>query len=527
MQVDLNSVPPGHTFQSHVCIIGAGIAGLVLANQLRDTGLTLHILEAGGLEIDEKSQELYRAKMVGHPHGGTFDGRFRVLGGSSTRWGGQLLPYTEDVFAPPAGLELPSWPISGPDLAAYYEKLQTLLGAGDHPFTTDLLREFRQREPFSTGDVRLRYSKWLPFNRRNLACSLGRACLECPSTTVFLNAAATCLDLSDTHRLLRSVCVKNAFGQSFIYEAEVFVLCAGTIECPRLLLASRTAGMQSVGNDHDQVGRYFHDHLSVEAAILPAETRANVLEHFTPRFANGTLYTPKLEASAHLRSEKQLLSVMAHFPIEEPADSGIARLRDALRQLQGSPLAHTNGRTLLRLPATFLHAGRLFFDTKFRRKRTVSSKARITLHIDTEQRPQAESRIRLSNDRDALGMPRAEIDWRVSDDERSTVASYAHVLSNLFKKQSWGDLQWHPELFENDRSWLRFTKDTYHMMGGTRMGTHPDNSVVDKQLQVHGIDNLYISSCSVFPTGGSSNPTFTLIALTLRLADTLKNRFVN
>jgi choline dehydrogenase-like flavoprotein len=527
VQIDLNSVTTGQAFQSHICIVGGGVAGLVLATQFRDSGLTVHVLEAGGLKFEAKSQELYTAMMAGQPHSGTHNGRFRVLGGSSTQWGGQLLPYTDDVFDPPSSLGLPSWPITGQELAPYYEKLQALLGAGDRPFTTELLHGFHQKEPFPAGDVRLRYSKWLPFNKRNLGRSLGRTCLESPRTTVFLNATATSLEISENHRFLRSASVKNAFGNCYVFQASVFVLCAGTIECPRLLLASRNSGTQSVGNDHDQVGRYFHDHLSVEAALLPTETRAKVLKHFTPRFSNGTLYTPKLEASADLRSKRKLLSVMAHFPIEEPRDSGLAHLRDVLKQMQSRQLSRNNCQTLLRLPLAFVHASRLLFDTQCRQKRPVSSKAKIKLHIDTEQRPQAESRIRLSNNLDSLGMPRAEIDWRISNDERFTVATYAGVLSNLFKKEGWGDLQWHPELFENDGSWLRFAKDTYHMMGGTRMGTNPTNSVVDRDLQVHGVDNLYISSCSVFPTGGSSNPTFTLIALTLRLADTLKRRGIN
>ncbi len=66
--------------------------------------------------------------------------------------------------------------------------------------------------------------------------------------------------------------------------------------------------------------------------------------------------------------------------------------------------------------------------------------------------------------------------------------------------------------------------DTYHMMGGLRMGVDPASSVVDPNLKVHGLSNLHIASCAVFPAGGSSNPTFTLIALTLRLADQLAEK---
>jgi GMC oxidoreductase len=131
--------------------------------------------------------------------------------------------------------------------------------------------------------------------------------------------------------------------------------------------------------------------------------------------------------------------------------------------------------------------------------------------------PSAENRIKLSAERDAFGMPRAIVDWRISEEEHRTVQVYAKVVDRFLNRLGLGPLEWRPELWEHDDSWLKLTRDTYHPMGGTRMGTNPSSSVVDPNLQVHGISNLFVSSCSVFPGGGSSNPTFTLMALALRL----------
>jgi len=65
----------------------------------------------------------------------------------------------------------------------------------------------------------------------------------------------------------------------------------------------------------------------------------------------------------------------------------------------------------------------------------------------------------------------------------------------------------------------------YYQMGGTRMAADPHHGVVNSELRVHGLDNLFVASCSVFPTGGSSNPTLTLMQLTLRLAEQLRTSF--
>jgi choline dehydrogenase-like flavoprotein len=59
-------------------------------------------------------------------------------------------------------------------------------------------------------------------------------------------------------------------------------------------------------------------------------------------------------------------------------------------------------------------------------------------------------------------------------------------------------------------------------MGTTRMDADPKRGVVDENCRVHGVENLYVAGCSVFPTGGTFNPTFTIVALALRLADHLK-----
>lgn len=93
----------------------------------------------------------------------------------------------------------------------------------------------------------------------------------------------------------------------------------------------------------------------------------------------------------------------------------------------------------------------------------------------------------------------------------------------LFRENHLATMSWNPQIATDSDFWNAGNRlDTFHMMGGTRMGADPATSVVDSSLKVHGIENLYVVSCSVFPTGGSSNPTFTMMALALRLADRLQ-----
>jgi choline dehydrogenase-like flavoprotein len=518
MLIDLDQAPDRTRFESSVCIVGGGIAGLLLAHRLATNGIDVHLLEAGGPTLESRSQELYRVEMEGRHHHGATEGRFRVFGGSSTMWGGQLLPYTPDIFSPPSGTPSAPWPLTTADIEPHYAALEKIMHVSSRPLDPRLPESFDGGESRDCPDIRMRFSKWAPFFKRNLARTVGRECLENRRITVFLHANVTSIEISEGRGVAERVIARNYSGKSFEFRARHFVVCAGTIESCRLLLASRSVFPGGIGNTTGQLGRYFHDHISVAAATVTENGRQEFLRLFSPSLREGTLHTPKLEASAALRSKRHLLAVMAHFAIEEPEGSGMAAVRDLLRCVQHRQGFRKLPKAILNVPRNSAEIVRALWDARVRKRRAISDRASITLRLDSEQLPSRESRIRLSAVRDPLGMPRAIVDWRISEEERRSVQVYAKVVECFLNRVGVGPLAWRPELWEPNDAWLKLTRDTFHPMGGTRMGRNPSNSVVDPYLQVHGVSNLFVASCSVFPGGGSSNPTFTLMALTLRLA---------
>ena len=509
MHIDLETVPQEWQGQGRFCIAGGGIAGLLLAHRLGEGGADVLLLEAGGLTPEPRSQELYAAEHADLLHTGTLDGRFRTLGGSSTRWGGQLLPYTAEIFRPPAGSAKTAWPIEGADLEPYYPELEQLMHVGELPFTDALLPALGHAEsPFSSA-FRLRYSKWTPFARRNLAETVGKQCLAHPRVTLVTHANVA--ELEGAQGRIAAVRVVDYAGRSFRVRAEHFIVAAGTVESSRLLLSSA-----AVPNAHDQLGRYFHDHVSCHAARIEPGVREAIFERLGPFFVGGVLLTPKLEASAVLEAEAGLLAAMAHLVIEEPADSGIAAVRNVLTAVQRR--TGISARDVTGMVRGTGDVMRLLWASKVRRRRAVSRRATVWLNIDTEQPVRASSRIRLSEQVDGLGLPKAVVDWRIGAEEGDTAVRYARLLRAEFARVGFGELEWADGLLEGAAPALA---DTYHPMGGLRMGFDPGASVVDRDLRVHGVANLHVASCAVYPSGGSSNPTFTLMALSLRLADHL------
>jgi choline dehydrogenase-like flavoprotein len=521
MEIDLAAAEaPIEAIRSQVCVIGAGIAGLTLARKLTRQGIDVVLLEAGGHGIEDDGQRLFaNAKLNGQRHAGTSEGRFRVFGGSSLRWGGQVLAMSRDAAA--------EWPIEWEELAPFSAEAERLLGVDELPYEG---AEFfaAAHAPMPPVLTRLqavdaRLSKWMAFSRRNLAATLGRDCIAHPRARVYLHAQVTELLLAPSRTHLEAVIVRNLVGACFRFEAEHFVIAAGTVETSRLLLASRSIAPEGVGNANDQVGRNFHDHLTLPVATITGRARTRLLRELRPWVFGGTVHSVKLEASPGLRERLALNSILAHIAIDEPEGSGVAVVRELLTALQRGELQRTLGTHAMHIPGAALEAARLAWAAKMQHRRFVSEKATVKLQFNVAQDAPSRSRITLGTELDAYGLPQVVVDWQVSANELATLRNYAMHLKGQFEAIGLTGVAWLPELFVGDAA-LPGIEDARHAMGGACMGVDQRSSVVDMDLTVHGVMNLSIASAAVFPTGSAQLPTLAMMALSLRLAERLVRR---
>jgi len=490
-----------------VCVVGAGTSGHILTHKLAESGLRVCVLEAGGLTLEERSQRLYKLIVDGQEHLGYQKGRFRTLGGTSTRWGGQLLPYTHDIFTAPQGTPSPSWPFDEHEVEQYYADVQQLLGVDALPFDDSVLPELGRPKLKVKDEFVLRCSKWIPFNKRNQAATVGKALRVHPQVTFVLHANMAGLE-GDGERITAARVVDYE-GNEYRFRARRFVLATSTIESSRLMLLS-----PGVPNRNGLVGKGFHDHVFLPVGEYHGEARKKFLKVLGPAMVAGTLHTFKLEASPELRECEGLMAVMANVTTEEPEDSGAAAVRHALQALQRGHFFSGLKKNLLPLLTGVGDVARLLFEANFRGRRYVSPRAAVVLRIDTEQIPHEGMYVSLSDEVDALGMRKAVLHWSSNQLERE------HALRFLpYVKQEMERLGVAPDVWYSDVQNRTITMDdTLHAMGGLVMGTDPATSVVDTNLKVHELENLYVLSCAVYPAGGSSNPTFTLLNLAFRLA---------
>jgi choline dehydrogenase-like flavoprotein len=146
----------------------------------------------------------------------------------------------------------------------------------------------------------------------------------------------------------------------------------------------------------------------------------------------------------------------------------------------------------------------------------------MRIGLTSEQVPNPESRIQLSDRTDSLGIPRSNVRWKLTELTRYTMRQYCLTLREEFSRAGVGDIQLDEWVFDDAQPWTDHVTDQYHHMGTARMSDSPSQGVVDRNCQIHGVSNLYVASSAVFPTSGHSNPTLTIIALCMRLADRLK-----
>lgn len=511
------------TRMADICVIGAGTAGLALVRELLSSGHTVVVLESGGITVEEETQQLYDCTVVGLPHRGYLHGRFRTLGGTSTRWGGQLLPLTALDIDHREWISAAAWPVTYADLQDYYQRVEQLFGVDGDPYEPEALNRWPiHGTDFDANQFTVRYAKWPPFVRRNLARVVGKDCAESTSVEVVLHANVTEISLSDDGIRVVQVRARTLDGAAIDVKAKHFVVATGTLETIRLLLASRGVVPGGIGNHSGHLGKNFQDHLSLRGAELFPRSIRSFENKFAPFFIDGTMRTARLELSANIQRDRKLLSCFGQVLFETPDDSGFAELREGLRRLQArrNPWPSVRGWTnILRDIPNMCRLGAV---RVLKQRVAYPDNARFHLQVDVEQCPNSESTVSLGHECDALGIPMLRLDWRIKRLEKRTMQEYVRRFRLEWERLDLGDARWNEKLFEEGDRWLEDVIDVYHQTGGTSMSERPSGGVADPQLRVHGIANLFLASCSVFPSAGSANPTFTLLALTVRLADHLR-----
>lgn len=519
--VDLRALGDASLPAADMCVIGSGPAGLALAEDLGGAGVRVVVIESGGHDDTPDADELNEVENVGDPR--AVDQRAvrrRTFGGTSSVWSGRIATFDELDFSERPWIPNSGWPIPRTALKDFWGPAAAWLGSpiadNTAPHAVD---DLGLGLPPIGGDL-IPYA-W-SFKQRVLSRDEPRygplAERRNVPMTVLLHATVTQLITGERGDHVDGVEIAAPDGRRRVLRAPRIVLCGGGIENARILLASDRVDARGVGNAHDQVGRYFMDHLRGIVATFdhvdPIAMHRLSADAFRRRGLLRGRVKPGIALSPQAQEREGLLNSAAYIDVVPSRTDPVNR---ALR------LAHREGdaRDVVGLARDWPLVARGVGSIVLRRRAPIQRISGALLECIVEQPPVASNRIMLSDRVDANGTPIAKIDWHVGDLERRTVLAFTEAVAAEFRRLGIADTHVDQSIFADGRLGL---PDVAHPTGSTRMSAGPENGVVDTDCRVHGVDNLWIAGSSVFPTSGHANPTQTLVALSLRLAHHLRTR---
>lgn len=448
--------------QYDVIIVGSGPAGSVLADRLSDGKKRCLIIETGKTRFDTDIQR-DSASMAGYGH---YNGTYwpmhwiRAFGGTSAIWAGYVATLDDRDFA--------SWPIKGPDLAPYYA-IATEIMQRDASLLTYSAPDIDGfvHKPFSIPTesnfrVATRYSNFLSGS--------GNVDVLCESTVteLLVNEARTRVTgVSISTR--PDIRTKLKFG-----DKQTLVLAAGGMGNAQLMLAPTEDSMVGVGNESDMAGRCLmeHPHFNdVGRAVLAKRLNRPAPPAKFGDFVDAIVPNDKLYEKVGNRSVSIEIS-------EVETNENDPTERFLIRKFGPAPLV---------------------------RRMTIRS----------EMHPNKENRVVLTDELDPTGLPRIKASCVLSSEDFRAANTCLTIMGEHLAKTDTGRVR-----IDNE-GLFRDVTGGGHTMGTTRMGTDPASSVVDKNCRAHKYQNLYVAGSSLFTTGGASNPTLTIAALSARLADHL------
>jgi choline dehydrogenase-like flavoprotein len=526
MIIDARSIAENEILDCDICIVGAGAAGITLAHEFCNLDMKILLLESGGIKYDQRLDLLNQGEVDLATHSSLEENRRRQLGGVTTVWGGRCVPFDESDFEYQSHIPYSGWPITKKDLDPYYKLAHTYCELGDYNYAVDDSKSMipgLNSADISTKQLYL-FSPPTDFGKQYL-----NTLKNAQNINLLLNANCLNIVTDETGNSVNYLNVSSLRRNHFMVQAKHYVLATGGLEVTRLLLLSNNVHKQGIGNRFNLLGRYYMGHLNSYLQVKFSENLPIIWDY--QRLLNGRYYQHSIAIREDKRKQYGLLN--QRFFIERPNFSDPSHQSSILSATYLAKSWFTRQKSYQDLAA---HLKNIVFDPqgmgvfcyKWMTKRILSknklpsviieNKSNLyTFRMDSEQIPNPNSQVTLSERKDSFGLNQLKVEWQYSELDILSIEKSVQILNQALENCSLGKVQ----------SVIRIAPKPQagHHLGTTRMSSTPQNGVVDENCKVHDISNLYIASSSVFTTSSYANPTLTVVALAIRLGDHIKQLY--
>jgi choline dehydrogenase-like flavoprotein len=485
----------GDIVEADLCIVGAGAVGIAMALEFNGSTKKVAMIESGGFELEGRTQSLYKGYHVGRPTYPLEKNRLRYFGGTTNHWAGHCRPFDNFDFSVRDWIPHSGWPIQFKDLDPYLERTQPILGLGKYDYHSleDYARQLGLKTLPLDGSRLISVMKHQsPPTRFNTAYR--EEMKESENVSVYLHSNVLELLTNESASHVTSADVACIDGPRYTIKAKKFVLATGGLENPRLMLLSNTTAPKGLGNSHGLVGRFYTDHILIRPALDVSLSRTDFdfsLYSGLHEINDGLMFGIMTVPDEVSRREKLTRFRFHLYNLSPRYDAPIGGVFSGIDEApEVSPLSNQPG-------------------------------THIQVHMAMEPMPNPDAFVRLSDrEVDLLGQRKLEVNWQVTDAELANAHRAVELCALEFASMGFGRA--YSPLLEKPDEWPSTFTSGKHHCGTTRMSDSPTTGVVDSNCKVFDVDNLYITGSSVFPTIGHTNPTLNLVALSLRLADHLK-----
>jgi choline dehydrogenase-like flavoprotein len=503
-----------------VCIVGSGPAGLAIAYALLNSNLHVLVVESGDEKITRRSKVLNTYFNSGIAYSNIYSQRARAFGGTTHLWGGNNIPFSEIDFSLIPGRNEYAWPIPYDEYKRYLESASKFLDIDPTQFGQKLSAEVESQYSFNKVN-------WLfsPFPFR-LSERYKHLFEKSSNIDVLVNATLTDINISDACRIA-SIKIRN-FKKAVEIIAQEYVLAAGGIETPRILLNQIERGNISHDIFGPALGAYFAEHPNATVATIKGKDTEKVLRNHSIAYVGNREVKPGLVPSNRILLNSEMLNgIFSIWPI--PKSFSLINTAKTLKSL----IVRREFNLIFMIKTLFILPGIIallpFAWYRLQGKRTdfKYKNGELELRLMAETLPNASNKVTLSNKADYLGQYYANLNWDLTSRDKTSFARLCLSVKTYLESQYNVTVTLQKWVLDSDSPWDgKINTDGHfgHHMGTTRMGITKEKSVVDTNCKVHEVDNLYIAGAAVFPVYGFANPTLSICALSFRLAEHLFNK---